>query len=306
MRFRIETTLLTLALCAVAFSYARPKMTRQTSELKWVTGSHQIIVDGRVRTFLLDIPNHLKPGAGLVLISHGFGDSAQGIRDYSGFKDIMDRHNFVIAYPEGTKNAVGKPNFQVEYIFQDKTINDVKFARQIIKQVGRGLQLDPGSVFATGMSNGADFSYYLARQPNHLVSAIAPVAGTMMVDWAETHGVHRPFAVMEIHGTRDSVTLWPGDLTNHDGWGAYLGTLGVMNYWTKTLSLEQTTTKEVRAAHPGKDDSIDLIRWWTAKDRSEVLLYVLHGGEHTWPDHLVNPKRTTAEEILLFFERHRS
>ncbi len=274
--------------------------------MKRLSGKQSLSVDGHQRTFILDIPNHISQTTGLILVSHGFGDSAESIRNYSGFKDTFEKHDFVFAFLEGTKDKAGKPNFQVEYEFQDKSVDDVRFASAVVHKLITDLHLDPNSVFATGMSNGADFCYYLARQEKPIVRAIAPVAGTMMTCWRSLEFTHRPFAIMEVHGTSDSITRWNGDMDNHDHWGAYLGTPSVMDFWIKALSLEKATTKELRPSHPTKQDNIILNHWATTHDSSELLLYILGSGEHVWPTHLADPKKTTAEEILAFFESHRT
>ena len=218
------------------------------------------------------------------------------MRGWAGFSKILDAHPFVFAYPDGLPDAKGKRNFQVEYQFQDPKINDVKFAQQLVAQLVRQYKLDPKRVFSTGMSNGADFSYYLARQTKPLVRAIAPIAGCMMVGWDKTLTAKNRIPIMEVHGTKDNVTLWDGDLQNRDGWGAYLGTEAVAAHWGKSLSL---TEREAKTR--GK---LTRTRWWTKRDTTEFVLYTLDGGGHDWPAHLEDPNRSLAEEIVLFFEKH--
>jgi len=256
----------------------------------------KLIVDGHERSYLLDVPKQLKPGAGLVLVCHGFGGSAEDMRSWAGFSKILDSHRFVVAYPNGLLDAKGKRNFQVEYQFQDPKINDVKFAQQLIAHLVKQYTLDPKRVFSTGMSNGADFSYYLARQKNPLIRAIAPIAGCMMVGWDKTLTAKNRIPILEVHGTKDNVTLWNGDLQNRDGWGPYYGTEAVVAHWVKSLSL---TEREEKTS--GK---LTRTRWGTKRDATEFVLYTIDGGGHDWPTHLDNPNRSLAEEILGFFEKH--
>ena len=125
------------------------------------SGTHTLIVDGRERTFLLDVPGHLRPGAALVLVFHGFTDSAQGIRQTSGFAALAEKHGFVVAYPQGTRDAKGNTFFNVGYSFhRTETIDDVRFARELCARLTGDLRLDPDAVFSTGMSNGGDMSYF--------------------------------------------------------------------------------------------------------------------------------------------------
>jgi polyhydroxybutyrate depolymerase len=261
-----------------------------------IDGPQSLIVDGRQRSYLLDVPKNLGAGAGLILVCHGFGDSPESIRDYSGFHKLVDEHHFVFAYLEGTRDRERKRNHQVEYAFQDPKIDDIKYARHVVEKLVRQFHLDPTRVFCTGMSNGADFSYYLARQTRPFVRAIAPVAGCMMAVWDRHLTRQSRMAVMEVHGTADEVTLWQGDMANHDGWGAYLGTEAVAKWWVEALGLKMLEQRE--------EGGISLKRWWTDSDRSEYRLYTIPGGKHVWPERLGNPERTLAQEIVAFFEQH--
>jgi polyhydroxybutyrate depolymerase len=102
---------------------------------------------------------------------------------------------------------------------------------------------------------------------------------------------------MEVHGTADTVTKWAGDPEDKDGWGPYLGTDAVVDFWVKRLRL---------VAQPlQKAGKIDLRRYSAPTGSAEFLLYVIEGGGHDWPKNLDNPKKTTAQEIVDFFNRHR-
>lgn len=271
----------------------------------WKSGTHTLVVDGRERTFLLDIPKHLQPGAALVLVFHGFTGSARGVRRESGFAALAEKYGFVAAYPQGTRDAKGNTFFNVGYSFHEsEKVDDVAFARGLSARLVRDLELDPDGVFSTGMSNGGDMSYFLARQPRPFVQAIAPVAGCMMSSWTNALSPQARVSVMEVHGTQDKVTWWAGDPQNREGWGAYLGTEAVMAFWVKGLALERSQTIEMPGASAGGHGTMRLHRWWTATDNTEVLLYEIRDGGHDWPRHLGDKDRTTAAVIWEFFQAH--
>ena len=56
----------------------------------WKSGVHHLVFDGLERTFILDAPRRIKPGAPLVMVFHGFGSSAGGIRDLAGFTALIE------------------------------------------------------------------------------------------------------------------------------------------------------------------------------------------------------------------------
>ncbi len=271
----------------------------------WKSGTLTLTVNGQKRTFLLDVPKHLQPGAALVLVFHGFTDSAQGIRRKSGFTALARKRGFVAAYLQGTRDAKGNTFFNVGYSFhQSEKVDDIAFARELSARLVRDLELDPDAVFCTGMSNGGDMSYFLARQPRPFVRAIAPVAGCMMSCWTNALSPQTRISVMEVHGTQDKVTWWAGDPQDRQGWGAYLGTEAVMAFWAKGLALEKSQTREMPRARTDGHRAICLHRWWTATDNSEVLLYEIPDGGHEWPRHLGDKDRTTAAVIWEFFQAH--
>jgi len=265
----------------------------------WKSGPHHLSVDGLERRFLLDVPGGLKPGAPLVLVFHGFGGSAEDVRRFSGFTPVSEKNGFVVAYPEGTRDSKGKPFFNVGYEFhRDQKVDDVRFAQVLAERLVRDLTLDERAVFSTGFSNGGDMSYLLGSQEKPFVAAIAPVAGTMMADWPVVHRTPERLSLLAINMTDDKTTLWAGDPQNRDGWGSYLGTEAVMEFWVKGLRLERIEQNEV----PGP---IRLHRWTTRRDACEARLYEISTGGHHWPPHLDDKGLTTAATIWRFFDSHR-
>lgn len=270
-----------------------------TSEPSWRSGTHHLTFDGRDRTFMLDVPRNLKPGAPLVMVFHGFTGSAKDVREVTGFAKVSEAHGFVAVYPQGTRDSKGRTFFNVGYEFhRDQTVDDVRFARGLAARLTRDLGLDPRAVFATGFSNGGDLSFFLGAQREPFVAAIAPVAGTMMQSWAKGFRPAARIPVLAVNIRDDQTTLWDGDINNRDGWGAYLGTEAVMDLWVNGLALERS-----ERTNAGK--TVQLRHWSTASDSTEARLYALEAGGHHWPRTLGNESGTTAETIWRFFDAHR-
>ena len=264
----------------------------------WKSGTHHLTFDGRDRTFMLDVPSKLKPGAALVMVFHGFTNSTKDVRDLTGFAKVSEQHGFVAVYPQGTRDSTGKSFFNVGYEFhRDQSVDDVKFVRSLAERLTRDLRLDSRAVFATGFSNGGDMSFLLGTQREPFVAAIAPVGGTMMQSWAKGFRPAARISVLAVNTRDDKTTLWDGDMKNRDGWGAYLSTEAVMDLWVKGLSLERSERR-----NPGT--TIQLRHWSTQTDQTEARLYALEAGGHNWPRTLGNESETTAETIWRFFERH--
>jgi polyhydroxybutyrate depolymerase len=96
----------------------------------------------------------------------------------------------------------------------------------------------------------------------------------------------------------DTTTRWAGDPMNRDGWGAYLPVEEVRKAWVGGLGLERSEVK-------GLSGGIRRHRASTSKDGCEVLLYEIPTGGHRWPANLGDAGKSTAAEIIEFFERQR-
>ncbi|NBV45670.1 MAG: hypothetical protein EBR86_08540 [Planctomycetia bacterium] len=277
---------------------------------RWTSGRHTIVVDGQERTFLLDVPPQVRPGAALVLVFHGYTDSAAGVRRAAGFTDLVEEHGFVAAYPQGTVDARGQTFFNVGYAFHaHEKVDDIRFVRELVTRLVADLEIDARAVFSTGMSNGGDMSYLLATQPEPLVRAIAPVAGTMMTSWGKGFMPAEPMPVLAVHGRRDDVTKWDGDPDNRDGWGAYLSVDDVIRCWVQGLGSAQATREARPDRAPPRGSSVVVSGWSGAASEpakgAQVLLYELPDGGHDWPTHLGDARRATADEIWGFFAAYR-
>ena len=86
---------------------------------------------------------------------------------------------------------------------------------------------------------------------------------------------------------------------NRDGWGAYLPVEEVRKAWVGGLGLERSEVK-------GLAGGIRKHRAWTDKDGCEVLLYEMPTGGHRWPVNLGDAAKSTAVEIVEFFEGQRT
>jgi polyhydroxybutyrate depolymerase len=273
-------------------------MQRESTRFTWIDGTNEVVLDGRTRRVLLDLPADRKPRAPLLLVFHGFTGSASEIRAMTQFTSLARQRGWVVAYPEGSRDSKGRSFFQVGYDFhRDEKVDDVRAVQQLAGRLARDLDLEPRALFTTGFSNGGDFCYFLATQPDPFVTAVAPVGGTMMSTWGNNLQLKSRIPILAINMVDDTTTRWLGDPMNRDGWGAYLPVQEIRNKWVRALGLERTETKDLAGG-------IRHHRAWTAQDGCEVHLYEMPKGGHRWPATLGDPVKSTSAEIMEFFERH--
>ena len=137
--------------------------------------------DGATRSFILHVPADVKPNGSLVMVMHGYMGSVGEIMDYSGFNAIADREDFIVAYPEGTRNQFGYRFFNVGYDHRaTSTVDDLGFIRSLTSDLQKQLGVTPERTFIAGMSNGGDMAYFIACNHSELYGAMASVTGVLM------------------------------------------------------------------------------------------------------------------------------
>ena len=266
--------------------------------------------EGLERSFLIYVPKNIKENAPLVVAIHGYTSSAKTLMGYSGINQIADKEGFLVAYPQGTKDSRDNYFFNVGYEFHsDSKVNDVNFIREIVLNLTKDYKLNSKRVFATGMSNGGDMSYLLACTSSDLFTAVAPVAGVMMKDTLENCNPEKKIPIFEIHGTKDSISKFEGDMNNEDKWGAYYDLPSTIEFWVNKHALNEKETIQLENKNTEDGTTITFERYWSDESQREVWFYIVNDGNHTWPgmtglfSRTANQDINSAEEIWKFFSK---
>lgn len=287
------------------------------------TGDHtgSIVWDGLKRTYLVHIP----PSYGrtksisipLVIALHGGGGSAKDMVKLTkgGLSALADKEGFIVIYPDGIeKNWNDGREDEDKDSAHRENIDDVGFISALIDHFAKELNIDKRRVYVTGMSNGAMMSHRLACELSEKISAIAMVAGAISKNKTYTCLPSRPLSVLIIHGTDDPLVPWEGGEIR-GGHGTVLSTYETVEFW---ITHNKCSSSPIITWEPDKDDK-DGTRVWkevygNCREESEVILYGIEGGGHTWPggrSHL--PERIVGktsrdidanEVIWNFFTRH--
>ncbi len=259
------------------------------------TPEYVIRSGGIERTYRLYLPDNLPDGAPLVVVLHGYSGNNKSDR----LKATAARHGFAVCYPQGEKDGRGKTCWNVGYPFQhDMTIDDVEFLTQLVGHLQNKHRFSRHNVFCAGMSNGGEMCYQLAAQRPALFAAVAPVAG-LMLNWLYKSD-HSSVAVplIEIHGTADKTSAWYGDPENKGGWGEYLPVPLAVHFCAAknrcTVMQNDTLIGKAPDCRP-----IIRHRFSGGTDGSEVWLYEIVGGGHSWGDKDLD----TDEALWTFFSK---
>jgi len=165
----------------------------------------KITVDGLERKYLVFAPKLAKEPMPVVLAFHGSGGIALQMEWYSRFDDVATKEGFLVIYPEAVEGNWNDGRGIDSVRAQKENIDDVKFVRALVYEVGKQHKIDRSRVFATGISNGGFLSHRLAAEASDLVDGIAPVVGGMAPAIAEEFKPEYPVSVLIIQGDADPV-----------------------------------------------------------------------------------------------------
>jgi len=234
---------------------------------------------GLQRTFVLHVPAGLEHPAGLVINLHGAGQTGGDQAALTNYNAVADQYGFVVAYPDGIDfswadgRGASVPDWD--------GVDDVGFLATLIERLSNDHGIAPGRVFVTGMSAGAFMANRLACERADLVSAIAPVAGTLGV--ATACNPSRPVSVLLIYGTADPVVPYDGGpMVGRGGPSDIVSAPAMAERWR---ALDRCPGPPVETVSVGQGAAAKVHRFTAAgcADATEVEFVRIDGGGHTWP-----------------------
>jgi polyhydroxybutyrate depolymerase len=158
--------------------------------------------------------------------------------------------------------------------------------------------IDPGRIFATGISNGGGMANRVGCDLADVIAAIAPDAGAYNF-WQDC-SPSRPVPVLAFHGLDDNLVPYNG------------GTPQAM----------EPPIPEWAAAWAKRDDcnyaplvtapvgGVTVQTWTGCQGNAEVILYTLANHGHSWPGSSVMPGAITSQAVSAtdvmwdFFKAH--
>jgi polyhydroxybutyrate depolymerase len=247
---------------------------------------HSIQVDNLTRTYLLHVPSSIKKGTAvpLVFVFHGGGGQAPSAERLYGWDKVADREGFIVVYPNGLERQWRDGRDDAVRRRDKVKVDDIKCVRSLLDEVSRTYTIDPKRVYATGMSNGAMFSNFVGANISDKFAAIAPVAGSLAKEFAPRFKPTNPISVFLIHGIDDPIVPYEGGAINIGQQGTVLGAPKTAALWVKANGC---TVQPTTGRLPDKDSNdgcqVSWSRWSNGKEGTEVLLYSIKGGGHSWP-----------------------
>ncbi len=275
---------------------------------------HYLEFGGRERFYDLYLPqnyNSDKP-ASVVLVFHGGLGNPEQQRYDSRMDSISDKYGFIVVYPAGTGIFFDKfLTFNSGSGFgyaKANNIDDVGFTRALLDDLKTYLNIDENRIYATGFSNGAFMCYRLAFELSDRIAAFAPVSGVLGVN-PGSYTLNNPVPIIHFHGKQDEYVPYEGGVgTKSIEPIDYPSVAETIQFWVNHNGCQQepaTTTRTGNAV---------CTVYGLGKKGSEVILWTLEDGGHTWPGGSstlsetqvgkINMDISAGELMWQFFERH--
>ena len=230
----------------------------------------------------------------LLFSFHGLGSNPEGQIELTNFDAYAEQEGFIAVFPKATaldpesypECAQYLPelpgaeimwniglNWTLQYCAD---IDDVGFASDMVDWFETNYNIDAGRIYATGMSNGAMFSYYVALMLPGTFAGTAPVCSPMTVNGFEFEGVPALTVIMMM-GTADPIV-------SYDGMAYAYGSMNeTVDFW---LDVDNITSEPVETVWgPTGSDSTVVHRYVYSggTNGTEVIFFKVEGGGHTWP-----------------------
>jgi polyhydroxybutyrate depolymerase len=250
------------------------------------TTRHVLDIDSRTRTYLLHEPPNVPAikTIPLVFVFHGGGSNGAAMEKLTGFSALADREGFLVVYPDAVAKNWNDGRDAPAIPSQTNKVDDVAFVAALISEISNQYPVSQRRIFATGISNGAIFSHYLAARLAGQIAAIAPVAGGFAEPLALKFKPGAPVSVFMINGTSDPLVPYQGGPIKPETRGRIIDTDKAAQIWREHDHCNQdAATGDLPDADPNDKCTVRWARWSNGKDGTEVVLYTIEGGGHTWP-----------------------
>lgn len=243
--------------------------------------------DALKREFLLYRPSGPAVANGpspLVLVIHGGAGTARGMMRLTKrrWNTLADQHGFYVVYPNGIDKIWDFGEGTVSSRLT-QNVDDLTYFRNVISATSAQVSIDSRRVFATGLSRGAQASFYLACNMPNQIRAVMPVATNLPKYMVNECQSGPPVGMALITGTADPQVPYNGGTITVLGQkrDVVLSSEQTLALWQRRNGCKSGPRIQNFDARPNDGVSVSLRRW--SCNRAPVLHYAVEGGGHTWP-----------------------
>lgn len=224
------------------------------------------------------------------------------IENWTNFSSKADEEEFIVVYPNGLLSILNHPGldelellsmfiaqqYPPNWIYGDNSVDDVGFIRDIIQKMQSEYNIDTDKIYVAGVSNGADMTYCLGSALSDIVAAISPVAGYLAIKNPQDEEYNiipdpeNPVSVIVFHGTEDYYET--------DEYS--LGVNESVQFW-----VEKNNCNPIPEITVSESGNIITRTYSGGDEDTEVILYTIVNGTHTWPGNDYPPDNPLHDPI---------
>jgi len=237
---------------------------------------------GRTRSYLLHVPQQAddRKAVALVVALHWEGAQAEMMEELTGFSKLADRKDFIVAYPYGTgmlpdRHLTWNAGNCCGFAWENE-IDDEGFIKTLVETLSAEYPIDPNRIYLAGISSGGMLAYKVACSWSERIAAIGVVGAALNQSPCLPRA---PVSVIAFHGTADRYVPYNGGRPEvcYDAYEREDASVAA--------SLEVWLRRDNCPATPWRSQNSRFARdiWESCLGGTEVVLYTLKGGGHSWP-----------------------
>jgi polyhydroxybutyrate depolymerase len=260
------------------------------------------------RLFYYYVPSTYKPNKPLpfIIYFHGYsGNWTQGVK----LNQTVDAetNGYIIAFGEGTPSTETHHylgwNAGTCCLFNTTIpVDDVTYAKTVVKLAGERVAIATDRVYAMGWSNGGLMGERLSCEAWDVFAGVAVDASAVILGNGYEDGLARCDAAfngghidyIHFHGTHDPIVPWVG---GHDTRERFPSVLENLSRWVARNGCDQV---QMETYNDGKN--FTNIRWPNCRGNTSVELMTVWYGTHFWWT-LDNSYFATTDYIMKAFTR---
>jgi len=247
--------------------------------------TQNILFDGNNREYIIYVPQIYSPSIStpLLFAFHGGSGFANDFMNYEAdFRSISDTAGFILVYPQ----ALEDPNDgnSTNWLHKEPTDHkDIFFIEALVDEIATQYNIDNERVYACGYSLGGMFSYELACQLNHKITAISSVAGAAFLGAFSFCEISHPTAVQSINGTNDV------DHPYNDQDGVYFSVAAIDSFWATSNNTDVLPIiTQIPDINTTDGSNVERHSWINGDGCVSVEELKIINGGHDWPSPLSN------------------
>ncbi len=248
--------------------------------------------DGIEHSCIEDLAETTQDGP-LVLLLHGYGQSAEMIRSTTHFEEAANPLGYSVVYVTGATDPADPTSSTGWNAGNGNGTNkDTDMLCALASYLQEEYGFDKNRCYAAGFSNGAFMNHRLAVEAGDVFSAVVSVAGMMPAMIWDEKDMLTPISVFQVSGEKDD--LIP---KNSDGSAKYSTNPAIEDVLDQYKTVDGLTEEETTELEMGST----LTKYSSPESKQQVWHLFIKGGHHGWPSLQINKVDTNAL-IMEFLE----